>query len=77
MSGADALLDEAACAVIQAEFPDCHLLASFAVFDVNPDDNKGNLPTNWESQAQRWAKASKVEFDHPRSKVEHLRPVVA
>jgi len=66
-----------ACAVIQAEFPDCYLLASFAVFDVATCDNKGVLSTTHETQIQRLAKAFKVDFHHLRAQVEHLRPVAS
>ena len=66
-----------ACAVIQAEFPDCYLLSSFAVFDVNRCDGNGNLSTTTETQIQRLAKAFKVDLHHLRAQVEQLRPVVA
>ena len=66
-----------ACAVIQAEFPDCYLLSSFAVFDVNNCDGNRNLSTTTETQIQRLAKAFKVDLHHLRAQVEQLRPVVA
>jgi len=66
-----------ACSVIQAEFPDCYLLASFAVFDVATCDNKGVLSTTHETQIQRLAKAFKVDLHHLRAQVEQLRPVAS
>ena len=66
-----------ACSVIQAEFPDCYLLASFAVFDLATCDTKGVLSTTHETQIQRLAKTFKVDLHHLRAQVEQLRPIAS
>ena len=66
-----------ACSVIQAEFPDCYLLASFAVFDLATCDTKGVLSTTHETQIQRLAKTVQVDHHHLRAQVEQLRPIAS